>query len=431
MGSRVGRSPYRLIPLLLCSLLACSCSTIRLGASAQAVPDDAFGLAHAGETEADYAFLSALGARWLRQTFKWGYVNPRRDEWNFDRFDSLMDLADAHGAKVMAVLAYDVGWIYPTGKSERNIGPELLPLYLEYVRRVVSRYRGRVDAWEIWNEPNWTFWKGPRSNFYDLAAQTAQLVKELDPETPLLVGATFRTDKAFIRKLYGRGAFAYADALSIHPYAVSPRGVSGQVLEAKALLKELSLDRQLWISEIGFPTQGLYPSKVSAERLPDYVIETLAIATSQGARVTIWYENLDAKAPGGFHPMEDSASSFGLGYAGGALKEGGRAFGIFAEGARGGIYDPSIVELDASLSASLYCAPYRDAAGDSALVVLWRRGGRDRPIRAHSEGASVRELYPASREPAADAEEWRGTIGRSPVILRFSGLRGAAIGIAP
>lgn len=101
--------------IVLLSLLFISYSTLQTGFTPVYINDDAFGFAHAGERPEDYPFLEKTGAEWVRQTFRWDAVNPSRELGRFDRFDHLMDMADENHIKVIAVLAYDVGWIHPYG----------------------------------------------------------------------------------------------------------------------------------------------------------------------------------------------------------------------------------------------------------------------------------------------------------------------------
>ena len=422
---------YIVMLLIFFSLLTYSCSTVQLGSSSHFVTDDAFGLAHAGEKKEDYAFIVKAGTRWIRQTFRWDNVNPGPGVWGYDRFDSLMDLADQNDVKVIAVLAYDVGWIHPDGTAQRHISPELSPHYLEYVRRVVERYRGRVDAWEIWNEPNVVYWKGPNKDFFTLAAKAAKLIKDLDMDTPLLVGSTFRVDSSFIRGLHEYGAFEYADALSIHPYTISPNGVSRQIIKAKDLLEELDLDKELWITEIGFPTRGLYPTKVKESRFPDYVIKTLTAATSHGVSVTVWFKHYDTKSNETSKTVIDSGYFFGLGYKDTTLKNGGWAFSTFTENVRATLYDPSIVITDDSLTGSVVSASYRDSQYDNVFIVLWGNRSLNRNITVSTPNGTVREINPVSGEMGESTPEWHGLLTDKPVLLSFKGIRGGNVFINP
>lgn len=410
---------YAIMLLIFFSLLTFSCSTVQLGSASHLVADDAFGLAHAGEEIEDYPFIEKMNADWIRQTFRWDNINPEPEVWLYDRFDALMDLADKNDVKVIAVLAYDVGWIHPDGVVKRHISPELSPYYFEYIRRVVERYRGRVDAWEIWNEPNVVYWKGPNKDFFTLAAKAATLIKELDMDTPLLVGSTFRVDSSFIRGLHEYGAFEYADALSIHPYTISPNGVSRQIIKAKNLLEELDLDKELWITEIGFPTRGLYPTKVNESKFPDYVIKTLTAATSHDIRVTVWFKNYDTKNNETSKTVIDSGYFFGLGYKDRTLKNGGLAFSIFSRNVKGMYYDPSIISIDDSLSSSVVSASYRDSQNTNVFIVLWGNGGINQNISVSTPNGTVREINPVSGKMGESISEWYGLLTDKPVLLRL------------
>ncbi len=116
----------------------------------------------------------------------------------------------------------------------------------------------------------------------------------------------------------------------------------------------------------------------------------------------------------------DSWPYFGLAYHDRSAKEGGNAFAAFAGRARSGTYDPAIAALDKALSGSLYCAPYLEASRRAALVVLWSRGGRDRQVRVHSPGGTVRVVYPVPGTEVEPAEKWRGILGEAPILLELT-----------
>ncbi|GHV16198.1 hypothetical protein FACS189493_1650 [Spirochaetia bacterium] len=87
------------------------------------------------------------------------------------------------------MLAYDTGWLYPDGKRRKYISPENMPLFLTFVENTVSRYRGKVDAWGIWNEPNGLFWNGSQKEFFELTKAVTQKIREVDPDAVILAGS--------------------------------------------------------------------------------------------------------------------------------------------------------------------------------------------------------------------------------------------------
>ncbi|MFQ3620551.1 MAG: cellulase family glycosylhydrolase, partial [Spirochaetales bacterium] len=262
-------------------------------------------MAHAGYrvTEKENRLLQEMGVRWIRRTFRWDSIQKRSKQWNFREWDRYVENAEKAGMKVLAVLAYDVAWIYGKDQTQarRHIEPEKIPYFLQYVEGVVRRYRGRIGAYEIWNEPNWLFWKGPKEDFFKLAYATAERIKEVDPQAYLVVGSFWRVEEDFIRGLAKTGIFKYADAVSFHPYAVTPEGALSLYDRFKNILAEEGFNGDIWVTEVGYPTRGWYLSRVSERNKPAYVIKTLAGLLTRGARVVFWYELFD-KFPQGKAP---------------------------------------------------------------------------------------------------------------------------------
>jgi beta-glucosidase/6-phospho-beta-glucosidase/beta-galactosidase len=169
-----------LIPLLLGAFVFYSCphdsgSYDPVTSVRSFVPEDFMGMVHAGsraEAAAEYALLDEMGVKWMLTDFSWSTIEPANDDWQWNKFDGYVKNANDHGKKVLAILDYDVGWIhdgtytddfYSPGDAP-YISPSEIPLFCDYVKNTVSRYRGKVGAWCIWNEPNLSsrFWSGTK-----------------------------------------------------------------------------------------------------------------------------------------------------------------------------------------------------------------------------------------------------------------------------
>jgi len=433
---KINSNPFKAL-FFLCSLLLLlnSCATVQLGDSAQIVQDDAFGLAHAGGNEDsyidDYAFMKKTNTSWIRQTFQWNHINNVQKEWDFSKFNKNMEEAEKNGAKVIAVLGYDAAWIHKYKERTNHISAEQLPLFLNYVREVVTQYKDQVDAWEIWNEPNLFFWKGPDEDFFTLALEAAKIVKELDPDKPLLAGSTFQVPEAYIRNLNDYGIFDYADALSIHPYDMNPERTSGHIEKAKKLLSDLGLKKELWITEVGYPTRGYYITRVSPFRYPEYVIKTLAAATSQGVRVTIWYKHYDTRYWWNPFSILDSESFFGLAHKNKKLKWGGKAFSVFTENTKGAFYNPELVTLDETLTENISYAAYENSEDNSIVVYVWNNKFKWKKVTIKAASGTFDQRNIVSGKIKSKSEEWTGYLRKKPVMLKFSNTGKNSITITP
>jgi len=414
---------YRLIVLtLLGTLLVNTCASPPIDRYDHIyIPEDAYGIAHAGEDPEDYMFLYAVGAQWIRQTFRWDSINPAPGEWDFDRFDRVMDFADEHRIKVIAVLAYDVGWIHTDRKPARYIDKDQLAYYLEYVAQTVTHYKGRVDAWEIWNEPNVTFWKGSNQEFYRLCLAAIPLIKEIDPETPVLVGATFRVPSKFIHGLIDSRVLEAADALSIHPYGINPAETARLIQKAISIVEENHPGKQVWITEIGYPTRGIFPTKAGGSNFTPYVIKTLVAAVTSGIRVTVWFRHFDKPPDSFFQRHLDSGIAFGLADCNGALKDGGTAFSLFTRYTAGCIFDPDGVNfsLPAAVASGIRSALFRNQKEGSAFLVVWMESDSSLEIcirdgKPGNQTIDILEIELKNGLKTSSGDRWYGLLDSRP-----------------
>lgn len=408
------------VSFLPLSLLLIGCTTTRFTLpETRSIPADAFGMAHAGSrfTEKENRLLDNMGVSWIRSTFRWDSIQKRTKQWDFRRWDRYVENAERAGKKILAVLAYDVPWIYGKEEKEarRHIEPDKIPYFLQYVEGVVRRYKGRIHAYEIWNEPNWLFWKGPDEDFFKLTAETARRIKEVDPDSYLVVGSFWRVPKGFIRGMFHAGAFQYADAISFHPYALTPLGVLTLYDELKEVLQELGFKGDIWVTEIGFPTRGWYLTRVPEEKKPSYVVKTLAGLLVRGARVVFWYELFD-KFPEGSSPSKlDSELYFGLNYPDFIPKKGKAAYTLLATHLAGATYRPDLVQVSPELKKTLEILPFLCPDGQKVLL-LWSRTGETVYLRVSPvEGLFQYDI--ATGDKNQILPEGKLPVGEEPIFL--------------
>ncbi|MCG6919606.1 MAG: endo-1,4-beta-xylanase [Acidobacteria bacterium] len=87
---------------------------------------------------------------------KWGTIHPERERYDFERADQLVDFAEAHGMRVRGhTLVYGqvVDPPNPEYLSALTNPGELRALMEDHIRTVAGRYAGRVETWDVVNEP--------------------------------------------------------------------------------------------------------------------------------------------------------------------------------------------------------------------------------------------------------------------------------------
>ena len=99
------------------------------------------------------ALLAGSGAGWVKEEFRWDAVQPSRDRWTWDLLDAAVNAERAQGLEILGLLDFSAGWAVGE-RGEWSAKPPPHDLWANYVARTVERYKDRVHAWEVWNEPN-------------------------------------------------------------------------------------------------------------------------------------------------------------------------------------------------------------------------------------------------------------------------------------
>jgi len=205
--------------------------------------------------------------------------------------DSVVADCRRHGISVLGLVGFPPRWASTApADTERFSLYEPDPAQFEnYCREVAARYKGRVDHWEIWNEPNISVFWEPEPNADAYARTLAAGYRGCKTGNPdcnvlgvsLAGGAWPRLQ--FVEDVFAAGGGANMDLLSLHPYR-QPRtpeatDLTGDMQDAADITRKYESPKQLWLTEIGWPTQmGRHGSSEAFEALmvPRSFIEAFA-----------------------------------------------------------------------------------------------------------------------------------------------------------
>ena len=385
------------------------------------IPEDFAGIVHAGRTrtQREFAYMDYLGVRWILHTFRWSDIEPEQGEWDFLVYDALVDRNKEAGIKIIGLLAYDNWWIHEGFNGPRYISPQRLPDFLNYVRKTVEHFRGRVDAWCIWNEPNANSWRGTDEEFIELSRQTADAVREVDSEVILLGGAFNRNisgiPEKFIRDLFESGAMDKTDGIAFHPYELNPYRTALLYEKFRNVVDEYGFGNKIWVTEVGYPTGGLYPTRVQEERFPEYVIKTWVLLAAGGAQKILWYQLFDPwnRANG------NSEDFFGLvrsrqDYA----SKGAEAFrlcAIFLSGTNCYAIEPGADGLPRSIRSFWFRGTGR------GVLVIWNDNPGQVRIRLRHSGTNSVLHDPVTGAGSQIQADAAVSVGRTPVFITWDG----------
>ena len=221
------------------------------------------------------AGVADLGAGWMRITMSWHDVEKKSkgsySSSELSRYDQAINKAQQSGAKLIVTVYTAPPWA--SGTSERE-SPPLNPAdYADFMRFVADRYRGKVAAWEIWNEQNAvSFWStGPNPAHYAQIVKAAYpAVKAEDQNALVVYGGTWENDYEFLEAAYAAvpDLGNYFDVLATHPYnGILPpeeirRDHNGRIArwvfagyrELRQTMLNHGDDKPIWFTEFGWAT---------------------------------------------------------------------------------------------------------------------------------------------------------------------------------
>jgi hypothetical protein len=176
--------------------------------------------------------IQAMGLGWVKQQVEWFRYNPAPGQYDWGALDRIVDGANARGINVLFSVVKAPRWARPSGDTDE--GPPADPnTYATFVREMAARYKGRVKAYEIWNEQNLFYEWGGRGGklnagrYVELLAAAYTAIKSVDPAAVVVSGALTPTgvndgdiaidDRVYLEQMYQAGMARYCDAVGAHP----------------------------------------------------------------------------------------------------------------------------------------------------------------------------------------------------------------------
>ena len=255
--------------------------------------------------------ISDAGFKWIRQEFPWEdieiegkgiFVDRRqgREISSWEKYDHIVELAEEYGIELIVRLDNPPAWSRAAGNEGGTLAPpDDFADYGDFVHAVVSRYKGRIKYYQIWNEPNiypeWGEAPVDPEAYTELLKVGYTRAKEADPDVVILSAGLAPTtemsernlmDLVFLQRMYDAGAQDYFDVLSVQGYGlwngptdrrVHPDRVnfSRVMLIRELMVQNGDANKPIWASEVGwnalprefdgFPYYGRVSEELQAE----------------------------------------------------------------------------------------------------------------------------------------------------------------------
>ena len=246
----------------------------------------------------------------VKQVFAWRDVEPSPGGWRWAQADRILDEAERRELRLIARLGGAPTWARPPAQAPETDGPpQDLAMWARYCQAVAQRYKGRIAAYQIWNEPNlsreWGGQPPDAAAYVELLAACSAAIRRADPEAILISAGLAPTgtrddsaipDDIYFDHLYRNDFQRHIDVVGAHaPGYAAPeigpddpraphRWFSFRRVEdlRKIMLRHDDAARQMALLEVGYTTDQRNPDyswfAVTEAQQADYLVRAFDYA---------------------------------------------------------------------------------------------------------------------------------------------------------
>jgi hypothetical protein len=210
-------------------------------------------------------YIAPLGIKRLRMQAGWAKTEKSAGVYNWEWLDKIIDDAFKRGFRVWLETSYGNPVYKGGGGTNLSAGipasEEALKAWDRWVIALVSRYKNKVQDWEVWNEPNFGDNEiNSPEQVADLNIRTAAIIKKLQPHAKISGLAMGHIDLAyadtFFKVIHQKGKMHLFDNMTYHDYVYNPDANYGHVAELRRVLDKYAPGVKLRQGENGSPSFG-------------------------------------------------------------------------------------------------------------------------------------------------------------------------------
>lgn len=214
-----------------------------------------------------------IGVKWTRLNASWSEIEKEKGKYDWERTDEAFSAALQVGitpfvsiagtnkfyVKTRTDLDPKLAEIYGTKRLPPTSNPEAFSAWLEFVSKLIDRYKEKIKYWEIWNEPNhFAYWGDePNAKEYGrMVHETAKVIKKNDPTAIVLAGALAGLDHQFVDDFLSVGNKDIVDIVTFHNYGSIPEERIYLAVKVWEVIEKYNPSIKLWQGECGYPSHS-------------------------------------------------------------------------------------------------------------------------------------------------------------------------------
>ncbi|MDA0840089.1 MAG: NPCBM/NEW2 domain-containing protein [Planctomycetota bacterium] len=329
---------------------------------------------------------------------EWNEIEKYPGEMNFDHYDQFIPSMASACPEFIGRLGYTTFWNSPRGIYFQEYGfwegdsyqyPTDLKAWYNYVYETARRYRGKIDFWEVWNEPALAAQDIGLSleKYLRLLEITNVAVRQANPNATILIGSLAPGGmKKYLNDFIQSGAGKWVDVVGLHPVdgMLGPEisFLAERVQDAVQRVKASDPRIKVWVTSLVWPSSfGDMVGGIPEHQQAEYMARAKVLCLAAGAEKVLDHRQ-------GIDPLRKSSATLYRerprkiipspnplpAYPNWFLKPSFLSVKIANQMLANAVYQQEIILPDQSPHLSR-CHLF--GAGDAEiLLALWRRRGR-------------------------------------------------------
>ncbi len=266
---------------------------------------DPFGVATGAPASVAYRrwmpLMREAGVKWARLGVSWRGIEPKRGVWNFQKLDSMIRVGAANGMYLDGLFLYNAPWI---NSNTHTFPMHHLRAWSKYVSKLVAHTRGKVDYYEVWNEPESFAAGGTAAEYGRLVRASYDVAKQANPH--VRIGLSVHcVDVVYLQEAIQAGAVNHFDFICVHPYEVLgmvQHGWEGDYMSIVPTIRKMlavydpaKVNVPIWITEEGEQI-GSYGATVTSQTRD--IVKGYVMGIAEGFARIEWYQAMDGASAG-------------------------------------------------------------------------------------------------------------------------------------
>ncbi len=227
--------------------------------------------------------LRLAGFHWARERLNWGEVEPKRGQFAWGRYDASANAAAAKGIHVYQIFHNSPGWARADGNGSRY--PDDLRDAYRFTQAAARHYKGRVEAWEVWNEADISGFSVDGPADYAAFFKAAALgFKAGDPAVQVTQVSLAMQATRFHEGLYRNGTSDYLDIFNYHIYDTPANYVRRAEGHFDVMDRAGVHKAPVWLTEAGIPLRAVDGTLTEADkrRQAEFIPKSYAMSLASG-----------------------------------------------------------------------------------------------------------------------------------------------------